>query len=80
MIDVESSGWSGEGSFTQVLVDHLRSVAEVRLLRVEDAPASRSEADYNFISNEIFVRFVLSYATPEADVRKFLALIKELQA
>ena len=29
--------------------------------------------------DEIFVRFVLSYATPEADVRKFLALIKELQ-
>lgn len=57
MIDVESTGWSGEGTFTQVLVDHLRSVAEVRLLRVEDAPASRSEADYNFVSNEIFVGF-----------------------
>jgi hypothetical protein len=57
MIDVESTGWSGEGTFTQVLVDHLRSVDEVRLLRVEDAPASRSEADYNFISNEIFVAF-----------------------
>jgi hypothetical protein len=57
MIEVEASGWSGEGTFTQVLVDHLRSVAEVRLLRVEDAPASRSEADYNFISNEIFVDF-----------------------
>ena len=30
--------------------------------------------------DEIFVRFVLSYATPEADVRKFLDLIKELHA
>jgi threonine aldolase len=29
--------------------------------------------------DEIFVRFVLSFATPEADVRKLLALIKELQ-
>ena len=29
--------------------------------------------------DEIFVRFVLSYATPEADVRKFLDLIRELQ-
>ena len=29
--------------------------------------------------DEIFVRFVLSYATPETDVRKFLDLIKELQ-
>ena len=57
MTEVDSSGWSGEGTFTQVLVDHLQSVAEVRLVRVEDAPASRSEADYNFISNEIFVDF-----------------------
>jgi threonine aldolase len=30
--------------------------------------------------DEIFVRFVLSYATPEPDVRKLLALIKELQS
>jgi threonine aldolase len=30
--------------------------------------------------DEIFVRFVLSYATPEADVRKFLGLVKELHA
>ncbi|MBZ0261100.1 MAG: low specificity L-threonine aldolase [Hyphomicrobiales bacterium] len=30
--------------------------------------------------DEIFVRFVLSYATPEADVRKFLALAKDLQS
>ena len=30
--------------------------------------------------DEIFVRFVLSFATPEADVGKFLALIKELQS
>jgi threonine aldolase len=30
--------------------------------------------------DEIFVRFVLSYATPEADVRKFLDLIKQLHA
>jgi len=29
--------------------------------------------------DEIFVRFVLSYATPESDVRRLLALIKELQ-
>ena len=38
-------------------------------MRVEDAPASRSEADYNFISNEIFVGF----ATESADerVRRF---------
>ena len=26
-------------------------------MRVEDAPATRSDADYNFISNELFVGF-----------------------
>ena len=57
MMDVDTSGWSGEGTFTQVLIDRLREVDAVVFVRVEDAPASRSEADYNFISNEIFVRF-----------------------
>jgi hypothetical protein len=51
------SNWSGEGEFTQILADHLRTLDAIDFLRVEDAPASRSEADYNFISNEIFVTF-----------------------
>ena len=55
--DVDTTKWSGEGSFTQLLVDHLKQVDGLTLVRVEDAPASRSEADYNFISNEIFVVF-----------------------
>ena len=54
---VDTSKWSGEGTFTQILVDHLRQLEAVVFVRVEDAPASRSEADYNFISNEVFVRF-----------------------
>ena len=29
----------------------------IALLRVEDAPSTRSDADYNFISNEVFVEF-----------------------
>jgi hypothetical protein len=56
-VDVDSSKWSGEGTFTQLLVDQLRQLDGLTLVRVEDAPASRSEADYNFISNEIFVVF-----------------------
>jgi hypothetical protein len=56
-MDVDTSAWSGEGTFTQVLIDRLREVDGVAYVRVEDAPASRSEADYNFISNEIFVGF-----------------------
>ena len=55
--EVDASGWSGEGSFTQLLIDRLRELDEIQLVRVEDAPATRSEADYNFISNEVFVAF-----------------------
>ncbi|HEY7171932.1 MAG TPA: hypothetical protein VH417_13875 [Vicinamibacterales bacterium] len=54
---VDLAGWSGEGEFTQVLIEHLRALDGITGVRVEDAPATRSEADYNFISNEIFVSF-----------------------
>jgi hypothetical protein len=54
---VDSAGWSGEGDFTQAVVERLRAIDEVAALKVEDAPATRSEADYNFIANEIFVTF-----------------------
>ena len=54
---VDTSGWSGEGTFTQTLIDHLKTVQTIVGLKVEDAPASRSDADYNFVSNEIFVIF-----------------------
>ena len=54
---VDTSKWSGEGTFTQTLIDRLRQLDSLEFVRVEEAPASRSEADYNFISNEIFVAF-----------------------
>jgi hypothetical protein len=54
---LDVSGWSGEGTFTQQMIDWLQQRDDVEIIRVEDAPASRSEADYNFISNEIFVAF-----------------------
>jgi hypothetical protein len=57
MMDVNTESWSGEGAFTQTVIDRLKTVDEVAAVKVEDAPASRSEADYNFISNEIFVTF-----------------------
>src|SRR5437588_10330217 len=56
--ELDSSTWSGEGTFTQLLLERLRDVEAVRFVRVEDAPATRSDADYNFISNELFVDFV----------------------
>src|SRR3954453_521932 len=54
---IDTSAWSGEGTFTQLLIDRLQEVEAIRSIRVEDAPATRSDADYNFISNEIFVEF-----------------------
>lgn len=56
-MQIDTSKWSGEGAFTQLLVDRLREMDGLARLRVEDAPATRSEADYSFISNEIFVMF-----------------------
>src|SRR5436190_658607 len=56
-MDVDVSGWSGEGDFTQTMIDHLKGLEHIAAVKVEDAPASRSEADYNFLSNEIFVTF-----------------------
>ena len=55
--ETDTSNWSGEGEFTQRLIERLRGVAELAALRVEDAPATRSEADYHFLSNELFVSF-----------------------
>jgi hypothetical protein len=66
---LDTSKWSGEGTFTQVLIDELRQIDTVALVRVEDAPASRSEADYNFISNEIYVAFTT--ATRSERIRRF---------
>jgi len=56
-MNLDTSGWSGEGEFTQTVIDHLKEAEHIAAIKVEDAPASRSEADYNFLSNEIFVTF-----------------------
>ena len=54
---VDSAGWSGEGEFTQKLIDLLHTIDSVAGIKVENAPSTRSDADYNFIANEIFVTF-----------------------
>src|SRR2546428_589544 len=66
---IDTSNWSGEGAFTHLLIEQLQQIEGVALVRVEDAPASRSEADYNFISNEIFVGFAT--AVRRERVRRF---------
>jgi hypothetical protein len=54
---IDTAKWSGEGTFTHALLERLRQLSALALVRVEDAPATRSEADYNFISNEVFISF-----------------------
>lgn len=54
---IDRQHWSGEGDFTGQLVDWLATRTDIVFLRVEDSASTRAEVDYNFISNEIYVRF-----------------------
>src|SRR5512137_1773045 len=56
-MQIESDGWAGEGTFTGALLAALEGIDAIEYLRVEDAPSSRAEPGYAFISNEIYVRF-----------------------
>ena len=59
-MDLDRSGWSGDGTLTQCLIEALQAVPQVRFLKVEDAPASRSDPAFSFVSNELFVGFASS--------------------
>lgn len=59
--ETDRSNWSGEGQFTLLLLEHLEKIAEIQSIRVQDAPATRSEADYQFMSNELFVTFAVRH-------------------
>jgi hypothetical protein len=56
-MQIDAAGWGGEGRFTAVLLEALKAIEAIGLLRVEDAPASRAEPGYAFVSNEIYVAF-----------------------
>ena len=56
-MQTESDGWGGEGTFTATLLEALKTIDAIEFLRVEDAPASRAEPGYAFISNEFYIRF-----------------------
>jgi hypothetical protein len=58
-MQVDSGGWSGEGEFTQNVLERIRAIDQIAAMKVEDAPSTRSDADYNFIANEIFVTFAV---------------------
>ena len=54
-MEIDTSRWSGDGDFTQLIVDRLRDQPRIAGLRVEDGAASRQDTGYSFISNEVFV-------------------------
>ena len=71
-MDIDTELWSGEGAFTQMLVETLGTVEAVAFLRIEDGSSSRAEVEYNFISNELFVGF---HTRERVVRRKLLGLV-----
>jgi hypothetical protein len=57
MPNVDTSAWSGDGEFTARLIQAISALPEVASLKVEDAPATRAESAFSFLSNELFVGF-----------------------
>ena len=72
-MEIDTSRWSGDGALTAALVRVLNGVAGVRFVRVEDAPASRVDAGYSFVSNEIYVTFD---TRPVVEHRRLLGILR----
>jgi hypothetical protein len=43
-MEVDASGWSGEGELTKRLLEEIGTMSRVRFVKIEDAPASRADA------------------------------------
>ncbi len=69
-MQIDSTAWSGDGDFTILLVDALKGLDGIEFLKIEDAPAGRSDPSYAFISNEVFVAF--RTRTRQVPVRRLL--------
>ena len=54
---IDRQQWSGEGDFTQTLIDWFLERDNITFLKVEDSASTRADVDYNLISNEIFLKF-----------------------
>lgn len=55
--EIDRQQWSGEGDFTQTLIDWFLEREAIAFLKVEDSESTRADVDYNLISNEIFLKF-----------------------
>ena len=56
-MELDTTAWSGDGDFTARLIEVIGELPQIALLKVEDAPATRADSAFSFISNELFVRF-----------------------
>jgi hypothetical protein len=56
-MQIDTSGWSGDGDFTIELIEVLKGFLEIATLKVEDAPASRMGTGFNLLANEVFLTF-----------------------
>jgi hypothetical protein len=56
MATIDTSRWSGDGEFTKTLIEVLETTSGVAAVRVEDAPSTRSDSNYLFLSNEVFIQ------------------------
>src|SRR2546430_3101157 len=52
--EVDVSKWSGEGTFTQLLIDCLRSMDAIEFVRVEDRKSTRLNSSHSQISYAVF--------------------------
>lgn len=68
-MQLETSKWSGDGQFTEALIESMTRLDGIVYLRVEDAPTTRSDTGYQFINNELFVGFRIQYRSER--VRRF---------
>ena len=75
-MDLDTTNWSGEGAFTQVLIEAFQELSSIAGVRVEDASSARSDAEYNFVSNEVFVRFRTRDQTVRAKMLGIIPVIR----
>ncbi len=75
-MDLDTTNWSGEGAFTQVLIEAFQELSSIAGVRVEDASSARSDVEYNFVSNEVFVRFRTRDQTVRAKMLGIIPVIR----
>jgi len=80
VVEYDASAWSGEGTFTQVLVEALAGETSLVFLRVEDAPASRADSAFSFISTEVFVGFARNGGDSLANLAAALERVETIGA